>query len=88
MSSHEFWNTLNDLTTLFTARLIAIPLLGLLIYKLYLIAPETLIYACALTTLTCLSGARWGISYLATHPKAFMAHYTLLKEQKNGTKAK
>lgn len=88
MSSQELWNTLNDLTTLFTARLIAIPLLGLLIYKLYLIEPETLVYACALSALTCLSGARWGISYLATHPKAFMAHYTLLKEQKKSAQGK
>jgi len=88
MSSHEFWNTLNDLTTLFTARFIALPLLGLLIYKLYLIEPGTLIYACALSALTCLSGARWGIGYLVTHPKAFMAHYTYLKEQESAPKTK
>lgn len=81
MSLHEFWNTLNDLTTLFTTRFIAVPLLGLIIYKLYLIEPGTFIYACALTTLTCLSSARWGISYLAAHPKAFMAHYIQLKKQ-------
>jgi len=81
MSSHEFLNTLNDLTALFTARFIALPLLFLLIYKLYLIEPDTLLYACALAALTCLSGARWGIAYLTKHPKAFMAQYTYLKKQ-------
>ena len=79
--SRETWNTVNDLVTLFTARLIAVPLLCLLGYKIYLIAPEALIYVISLSCISALLGLRWGLRYLALHPRVFASHFNQLKKQ-------
>lgn len=67
----EFWQSLNDLVVLFTARPIALPLLALLLIKIYMISPDTLIYAAALMLLSALSSLRWGFHYLAIKREAF-----------------
>lgn len=74
----EFWQSLNDLVVLFTARPIALPLLALLLIKIYMISPETLVYAAALTLLSALSSLRWGFHYLTIKRDAF---YDELKRQ-------
>jgi len=61
----ENWQSLNDIVALFTARPIALPLLGLLLIKIYMISPEAILYVAGLLLLSCLATLRWGIHYLA-----------------------
>lgn len=72
---HEHWQSLNDVITLFTARPIALPLLVLLLIKIYLISPETIVYVGALLLLSVLSALRWGIHYLTTRRYEFFEEY-------------
>ncbi len=76
------WQSLNDIVALFTARPIALPLLVLLLVKIYQISPETLIYVGALLLLSTLSALRWGIHYLAVRKLQFAEEY---RKQRNGT---
>ncbi|MAZ87725.1 MAG: hypothetical protein CL693_08765 [Cellvibrionaceae bacterium] len=77
----EYWQSLNDIIALFTARPIALPLLALLLIKIYLISPETLVYVGALLLLSTLSALRWGIHYLAMRKLEFVEEY---RKQRRG----
>ncbi len=71
----EYWQSLNDIIALFTARPIALPLLVLLLTKIYLISPETIAYVGALLLLSIMSALRWGIHYLAVRRVEFAKEY-------------
>ncbi len=71
----EYWQSLNDIIALFTARPIALPLLALLLIKIYLISPETILYVGALLLLSILSALRWGVHYLAMRRIEFAEEY-------------
>ena len=77
--TREFWQSVNDLALLFTARPIAFPLIILLIVKLYTLNPATLVYALGLLLLTVLVSMRWSIHLIAKHKLAFL---TVFKEQR------
>ena len=74
LMKQTFWQSLNDLIILFTARPIGITLIGLLILKLYSLtpAPSTLIYTLALVLLTALFSFRWGL-HLVVRQKHLLA---------------
>lgn len=76
----EFWQSVNDLALLFSARPIAIPLILLLIVKLYSLNPATLIYTLGLLLLTVLASMRWSIHLIARHRLAFLK---ILKQERS-----
>lgn len=74
-----FWLSVNDLALLFTARPIALPLILLLVIKLYLINPTTLVYTLGLLLLSVLVAMRWSIHLIAKQKLSFLK---IFKEQK------
>ncbi len=78
MKNHAL-TALNDLATLLTARGVAIPLILLLLYKIYSIAPDALIYVFCALTLTTLGSIRWGLQYILNHKLAFAKLYNNAK---------
>lgn len=75
----DFWRSMNDLALLFSARLIAFPLIILLVIKLYFLNPTTLAYSVGLVLLTTLAAMRWSIHLIAKHKLAFLE---ALREEK------
>ncbi len=71
---------LNDLTTLFTARGIAIPLILLLLFKIYSLAPESLIYVMCALLLTAAGSIRWSLHYIVNHKLVFAKLYNKSKK--------
>ncbi len=76
----EQWQSLNDIIALFTARPIAVPLLGLLLIKIYMISPGAILYVAGLLLLSTLSTLRWGLHYLAIRRDEFNEEF---KRQKH-----
>ncbi len=76
----EQWQSLNDIIALFTARPIAVPLLGLLLIKIYMISPGAILYVAGLLLLSTLSTLRWGLHYLAIRRVEFNEEF---KRQKH-----
>ena len=72
------WQSLNDLTTMLSARPVALPLIILLIAKIYSLAPTSLFYVLGLMLLTGLFAVRWGFYLVARQKYAFAQIY---KEQ-------
>ena len=68
-------SALNDLTTLFTTRGIAIPLILLLLFKIYSLAPESLVYVLFALLLTAVGSIRWSLHYIVKHKLAFAKLY-------------
>ena len=71
----EFWRSVQDLVLIFSARPIALPLMVLLIFKLYSLNPATLLYAIGLLLLTSLFAIRWCVHLIARHKLAFLTIY-------------
>jgi hypothetical protein len=67
--------TLNDLALLFSAKPIAVPLILLLIFKLYTLEPATFFYTLGLLLLTTLFVMRWCIHLIAAKKLTFLAIY-------------
>ncbi len=67
----EQWQSLNDIVALFTARPVAVPLLCLLLIKIYMISPDTILYVAGLLLLSSMATLRWGIHYLAVRRVEF-----------------
>ena len=65
------WERINDLTVLFTARPVAVPLIILLAAKIYSLAPSSLLYMLALVFMTGLFAMRWSLHMIAQHKVAF-----------------
>lgn len=80
----EFWRSAQDLVLIFSARPIALPLMVLLVLKLYSLEPGTLIYALGLLLLTVLFSIRWCIHFIARNKNAFLTVYKDM--QKKGDK--
>ena len=79
----DFWRSVNDLALLFSARPIAVPLILLLLVKLYTLHPATLIYSLSLLLLTILVSMRWSIHLIARHRLAFLK---IFKQQRSNSK--
>lgn len=79
----QLWRSINDITALFTAKPIAVPLTLLLLAKIYWISPDTLVYVLGLLLLSTLVTARWGIHYLATRRIEFIEEYERQKSSDN-----
>ena len=77
----EFWRSLQDLALIFSARPIAIPLIFLLIIKLYSLNSSALVYALGLFCLTVLFSMRWCIHLIATNKNAFLTIYREQREK-------
>ena len=77
----EFWRSVQDLVLIFSARPIALPLMGLLVFKLYTLNPSTLIYAVGLLLLTCLFSMRWCLHFIARHKQAFLTIYSEMQQK-------
>ncbi len=71
---------LNDLNTLFTARGIAVPLILLLLYKIYSLAPESFIYRLFALLLTAVGSIRWSLHYIVNHKLVFAKLYNKSKK--------
>lgn len=78
--SQEFRRSLQDLVLIFSARPIALPLMLLIVVKLYSLNPATLFYALGLLLLSCLFSMRWCIHLIARHKLTFLAIYKETKE--------
>ena len=76
----DFWRSAQDLLLLFSTRIIAIPLIILLIFKLYTLNPATLIYSLGLLLLTTLFSMRWCIHLIARNKLAFLTIYKEVKK--------
>ena len=72
----EFWRSAQDLALIFSARPIAIPLIVLLLAKLYSLEPATLAYSVGLLLLSILFSMRWCVHLIARHRKAFLTIYS------------
>jgi len=77
----EFWRSLQDLVLIFSARTIALPLMALLVFKLYSLNPATLIYSLGLLSLTILFAMRWCIHLIARHKFEFLTIYKDINKQ-------
>jgi hypothetical protein len=77
----EFWRSIQDLLLIFSARPIALPLIILLVIKLYSLNPGTLIYSLGLVVLACLFSMRWCIHLIARHKLAFLTIYSDIKKK-------
>ena len=67
--------SINNLTLFLSAGPIAIPIIFLLIYKIYSLAPVTLAYVIFLVILTSLFAMRWVIYFIAKEKDALAALY-------------
>jgi hypothetical protein len=72
----------SDLAALLTNRPIALILLTLLLYKIYRLAPETLIYSLAILLLSSLCAARWVLHYIAQKHAEYAEAYHTVKRHK------
>lgn len=79
----EHWQSLNDVVALFTARPVAVPLLGLLLIKIYMIAPDTILYVAGLLLLSTMATLRWGIHYLAVRRVEFNNEFKKQKRRQH-----
>ena len=79
----EFWRSVQDLALIFSARPIALPLIILIVFKMYSLNPGTLIYALSLLLLTCLFSMRWCIHLIARHKLAFLTIYKETRKKNN-----
>ena len=77
----EFWRSLQDVALIFSARPIAIPLIILLVVKLYSLNTATLAYTLGLFLLTVLFSMRWCIHLIATNKHAFLTIYRDQREK-------
>jgi len=76
-----FWRSVEDLVLIFSARPIALPLMVLLLIKLYSLDPATLVYSVSLLLLSCLFSMRWCIHLIARHKNAFLTIYSEIKHK-------
>ena len=76
----EFLRSLQDVVLIFSARVIALPLMVLLVIKLYSLNPDTLIYSIGLLVLTCLFSMRWCIHLIARNKFAFLTIYNDIRK--------
>ncbi|BFM16303.1 hypothetical protein R50073_24860 [Maricurvus nonylphenolicus] len=72
----------SDLAALLTNRPIALTLLTLLLYKIYSLAPETLLYSLAILLLSSLCAARWVLHYIAQKHIEYAETYQAIKRDK------
>ncbi len=79
----EFLRSVQDLILIFSARPIALPLMVLLVLKLYTLEPATLIYSLGLLLLTVLFSIRWCIHFIARHKNAFLTVYQDMQKKKD-----
>ena len=77
----EFWRSVQDLLLIFSARPVALPLMILLVIKLYSLNPATLMYSLGLLLLTCLFSLRWCIHLIARHKLAFLTIYKDVRQK-------
>lgn len=68
----EFWRSINDLVVMLSARPIALPLIALLLFKLYQLHSAALIYALGLLLLAVVFTMRWCIRLLAAQKLNFL----------------
>lgn len=79
---HYSWRDgLNDLATLFGQRWIALPLIGLLIYKVVSIAPDSVWYLPPLLLLTLLTAIRLTAALALKDQRLLLALYAERKQQ-------
>lgn len=77
----EIWHSLQDLLLIFSTRAIALPLIALLVIKLYSLNPATLIYTVGLLGLTILFSMRWCIHLIARNKLEFLTLYRQTRKQ-------
>ena len=78
----EFWRSAQDLALIFSARPIAIPLMILIVFKLYSLNPSTLVYTIGLLLLSILFSMRWCVHLIARNKLAFLTIYNEMKKNK------
>lgn len=84
--SSEILRSMQDVGLLFSSRPIAIPLIILIIAKLYFIDPSTIFYSIGLLLLTGIFSMRWCIQLIARNKLEFLTTFKKLKKINSSVK--
>ncbi len=72
---------IRDLGLLLSSKVVAVPLILLLLFKLYTLDNSSVFYAVTLVVLTCLGSMRWCIHLIAKNKLEFLGIYRSIQHQ-------